>query len=121
MAGIGSSSPKFSQGSMILLPILGMISAVGVIGLLIWLYGNTGKQRNRLINVANSLGVQVTDIRGLPKFGCLFVGTILFWILLGIFIISFVVAYGPAVRQYRTVRIYNEVVSAFNQRQNHIR
>ena len=98
----------------IVLMVLTGVQAIGVSGTLLWCYISAGKQQKRILRLANSLDVEVTYLKGFPQFGCAFIGTWLFWIILGMFIITLVLSYGPCVRQYRTVKMYNELVEEFN-------
>jgi hypothetical protein len=88
------------------------------IGALVWVYRSAGKQRERLLAIASTMGIRVQDHRGILNFGIEFIGSTLFWVIFGIFIWSYYLAFGPVVRQFRTVRMYNEIVDYYNMRSN---
>ena len=79
-----------------------------------WLWRSCCRQRDRLVRLAEALGVPVEDVRGLNmNIGC--VGTWMWWLIVLTVLAGFYASLGPVVRQYRTVGMFNEVAFAFNQ------
>jgi hypothetical protein len=97
--------------------ILPFIASTCIIGLAVWVWLSSCKQRDRLFRLASDVGIYVVDKRGydLPVIGCF--GTWLFWLIIILIKINLVVILGPSVRQYRTVSMYNEIALAFNRHQ----
>ena len=79
-----------------------------------WLWRSCCRQRDRLVRLAEALGVPVVDVRGLNmNIGC--VGTWMWWLVVLTLLSWAYITLGPVVRQYRTVDMFNEVAFAFNQ------
>jgi len=79
-----------------------------------WLWRSSCRQRDRLVRLAEALDVTVIDKRGVNvNIGC--IGTWLWWAIVLTLLSWAYIVFGPVVRQYRTVSMYNEIVFAYNQ------
>jgi len=89
-------------------------AAFAIFPLAYWIWKSSCRQRDRLLILAEQLGLTVIDTRGINlAFGCF--GTWLWWLFIIMGAFSIYCSVGPVVRQYRTTAMFNEIAYTYNQ------